>query len=355
MKQHFTEDSKTALQAIEDAQKIAFAPIVFQAALALRDFGILQTLANQSTIGLTAQEIHRQVSLSPYGLRVLLEAGLGIGLLTFMDERYHITKTGLYILNDEMTRANMDFVQDICYRGMHDLKGSILEGKPTGLKTLGNWATIYEGLSILPSQEQKSWFAFDHFYSSDSFPVVLPHVFAHKPERILDIGGNTGKWALKCFEYDTDVKVTIADLPGQVNLALANITAAGYGDRIHFYPVNLLDDSQPLPVGFDVIWMSQFLDCFSEDEIVSIIRRCVPALNPGGKIFILEPFWDRQKFEVSAFCLQMTSLYFTNIANGNSQMYHSGLFASLIEKGGLRVTNCIDNIGVSHSLMICEL
>lgn len=355
MKQHFTEDKKTALQAIEDAQKIAFAPIVFQAALALRDFGVLQTLANQSKKGLTAEEIHQQVSLSPYGLRVLLEAGLGIGLLTFTDEQYHITKTGLYILNDEMTRANMDFVQDICYRGMYDLKGSILKGKPTGLKTLGPWATIYEGLSILPPQEQKSWFAFDHFYSSDSFPVVLPHVFAHKPGSILDIGGNTGKWALKCFEYDADVKVTIADLPGQVNLALANITDAGYGDRIQFYPVNLLDDSQPLPVGFDVIWMSQFLDCFSEDEIVSIIKRCVPALNPGGKIFILEPFWDRQKFEVSAFCLQMTSLYFTNIANGNSQMYHSGLFASLVEKAGLRVTNCIDNVGVSHSLMICEL
>lgn len=351
----FNEDQKNALESIEYAQQIAFAPVVFQATLALRDLGILELVHRAGKEGITAQEVVEKSGVSVYGVRVLLEAGLGIGLVIFNDEKYFLTKTGHFILHDEMTRANMDFVQDICYRGLFQLKDSILHGKPEGLKSLGDWPTVYVGLSQLKPQEQKSWFAFDHYYSSDSFPLVLPHIFSGKPKKILDIGGNTGKFALKCVAHDPEVEVTIADLPGQLRMAEKNIRDAGFEGRVKFYEINILDPNAPLPGGFDVIWMSQFLDCFSESEIVSILQRCKPALSASGQIFILEPFWDRQKFRVSAFCLQMTSLYFTNIANGNSQMYHSGLFSSLVEQAGLRVDSIADNIGVSHSLMKCKV
>lgn len=351
---HFSEDKLSALQSIEQAQRIAYAPIIFQAAIAMRDFGLMEKLDTAEPLGLTMDELCQDISLSRYGVRVLIEASLGIGIVTTDDVRYKLTKTGHYLLHDEMTRVNMDFVQDICYQGMFSLKESIQTGKPTGLKSLGTWNTVYEGLAHLPPQEQKSWFSFDHYYSSDSFPIVLPHVFKNQPAKLLDIGGNTGKWALTCFNHDPNIKVTIADLPGQLNMAEAAIQAAGFSDRITLFPTNLLDPDKELPTGFDAIWMSQFLDCFSEDEIVSILQRCHRALNEDGRIFILEPFWDRQKFAISAFCLQMTSLYFTNIANGNSQMYDSRLFAGLVEKAGFKVTECIDRIGVSHSLMICE-
>jgi hypothetical protein len=115
-----------------------------------------------------------------------------------------------------------------------------------------------------------------------------------------------------------------------------------------------LDESRAFPTGFDAIWMSQFLDCFSDDQIVSILKRCKQALNPGGHIFILETFWDRQRFEASAFSLQQTSLYFTVMANGNSQMYDSKVFIRLVEKAGLEVQDQKDYIGVSHTLLICK-
>ena len=350
----FNEDNLTALESLENAQRIAFAPMVFQAAISLRDLGILELVEQSGKDGITSEAIVDKTGLSAYGVRVLLEAGLGIGLLIVKDEHYSITKTGYYILQDEMTKVNMDFVQDICYKGLFDLKKSIETGKPEGLKTLGSWPTIYEGLAHLKPREQKSWFSFDHYYSSDSFPLVLEHVFKYHPKKILDIGGNTGKWALQCANNHPDVKVTIADLPGQLKMAEENIAKAGHSSRVSFYEINILDKNAQLPAGFDVIWMSQFLDCFSEDEIVSILERCYTALNEDGQVIILEPFWDTQKFKVSAFCLQMTSLYFTNIANGNSQMYHSGLFTGLIEKAGFAVTERIDNIGVSHSLMKCS-
>src|SRR5918993_328545 len=237
------------------------------------------------------------------------------------------------------------------YNGMYFLEDSIKNQKPEGLKVFGDWNTIYEALSTnLPQKAKTSWFSFDHFYSDYAFPEALPHVYAFKPKKLLDIGGNTGKWSMQSFEFDADVNITIMDLPGYVETAREQIEKKGFGDRISFYPTNILDESQKFPVGFDAIWMSQFLDCFSDDEIVSILKRCKKSLNPGGHIFILETFWDRQRFEASAFSLQQTSLYFTVMANGNSQMYDSKVFIKCVERAGLEVTDQKDYIGVSHTL-----
>jgi ubiquinone/menaquinone biosynthesis C-methylase UbiE len=349
---HFDQDDRTALKAMEEAQWIAFGPIVFQATRVLRDSGILNAV-EQSKKGLTLEEIVAKVSLPVYGVRVLLEAGLGIGLIIHRDNKYTLTKTGSFILNDRLTRINMDFVQDVCYKGMFFLEESIRTGKPEGLKVFGEWPTIYEGLSKLPPDVQESWFAFDHFYSDYAFSEVLPHVFHHKPRTLLDIGGNTGKWAMQCFQYDPDVIVTIMDLPGQVEMARKQIEQSGFGSRIRFHEGNILSEREEFPNGYDAIWMSQFLDCFSEAQIISILKRCREALSPNGQVYILEPFWDRQRFRASAFVLQQTSLYFTAMANGNSQMYYSDTFIKCVNEAGLTVVDQKNQIGVSHTLLTC--
>jgi ubiquinone/menaquinone biosynthesis C-methylase UbiE len=350
----FTTDTKTAFEAISFAQFIAFAPIVFQASKSLRDLGILQKIQTTGTSGASLEEIHTELKLTEYGVRVLLEAGLGIGLVIKNDEKYALTKTGVFILNDKMTNVNMDFTHDICYEGMFSLTDSIKESKPTGLKKLGEWPTVYEGLAHLNKVQQDSWFNFDHYYSDGSFDQALKQLFKREPKHILDIGGNTGKFTLKCMNYNPDVKVTMLDLPGQLAMAKENIGKTTFADRVNFFPINILDDSNRFPKGADAIWMSQFLDCFSEDEIVSILKRCHEALADDGHIYIMETFWDRQKFEPGAFSLQMTSLYFTNIANGNSQMYDSVVFNKLIDKAGFVVAEQIDNIGISHTVQVCK-
>lgn len=350
----FTKDTKSAFEAITNAQFIAFAPIVFQATKSLRDLGILALVEKAGINGITLEEVYTQLNLSEYGARVLLESGLGIGLIIKNDDKYTITKTGNFILNDRMTRVNMDFTHDVCYEGMFSLTDSIKEGKPTGLKVLGDWPTVYEGLAHLPKPIQDSWFNFDHYYSDGSFDQALSQLFKRKPKHILDIGGNTGKFTTKCMNYDADVKVTMLDLPGQLAMAKENISKTPFAERVNYFPINILDDAQRFPKGADAIWMSQFLDCFSEDEIVSILKRCHEAISDDGHIYIMETFWDRQKFEPGAFSLQMTSLYFTNIANGNSQMYDSAVFNKLIDKAGFQIVEQIDNVGISHTIQVCK-
>ncbi len=349
----YGKDEKTALQAKFDAQKIAFAPIMFQAALSLRNLGILECIKKKRK-GISIKDIATELKLSEYGVKVLLEAGLSLELVIVENDLYKITKTGWYILCDELTRVNMDFTQDVNYEGMYTLEDSIKEGKPTGLKVFGEWPTVYEALSQLPAQAQKSWFAFDHYYSDYAFPEILPHVFKNHPKRILDVGGNTGKFSIQCAKHDADVKVTILDLPGQLNVAYRNIADNGFAGRIDGHAINLLDHSLPFPKGADIIWMSQFLDCFSQEDVYQLLKRSFEAIDENGKVYIMETFWDNQKFEASTYSLHATSLYFTNIANGCSQMYHTEDMEKLIEKAGLEIEETIEDIGVSHTLLICK-
>ena len=356
MKNHFEKDTRNALQAREHAQWIAYGPSVFQAARALCETGILAEVERSAGAGLTLEEVAGRVALPLYGVRVLMEAGLGIGLLLERGHRYTSTKTAWFLLHDGMTRAHMDFMHDISYRGMYALETSVRNGKPEGLKTFGDWPTIYHALAHLPERVRKSWFTYDHFYSDEAFPAALPLVFARSPRRLLDIGGNTGQWARACLRHDAAVEITLFDLPGQLATARTQFQAVAGAERVHFSEGNLLDAQQELPDGFDAVWMSQFLDCFSEPQIVSILERCQRALAADGRVYILESFWDRQRHALGAFCVQQLSLYFTALANGNSQMYRSSTFLACVSAAGFEIEQQHDGLGAhgASTLLVCR-
>lgn len=352
----YCKEHRSALEAQRLAQEIAFAPMVFQVSRLMVKFGILEYLSNNRK-GVTQAEIVGHTGLSNYAVQCLMEASLSIGTVLIDDDRYTLAKAGWFLLNDPTVKANMNFNHDVNYLGLFHLEEVLKEGKPAGLKVFGEWPTIYEGLSSLPEQVQKSWFGFDHLYSDESFAAALKIVFdgERKVRRLLDVGGNTGRWAIQCVGYDDDVEVTIMDLPQQLEMMRRQTAGKRGAERIHGYGCNLLDESVKFPAPpFDVIWMSQFLDCFSEKEVTSICRRAAESMDENSRLYIMETFWDRQKYETAAYCLTLTSIYFTALANGNSKMYHSADMERCVNEAGLEVEQIIDGLGLGHSIMICR-
>ena len=335
LKERYTREHLSAREAQRMAEFIAWGPAIFQASRLMVNFGILDLLRD-SEQGLTRQEIVDKTHLSDY--------------------RYMISKTGWFLLNDPATRVNLDFNHDVNYEGWFHLEESLRNGKPEGLRHFGSWPTIYEGLSALPPKVQKSWFGFDHFYSDSSFPDALRIVFdEHHVRTLYDVGGNTGKWALRCVAHSPEARVTVLDLPQQIGLMQKNIQGQPGSDRITGYPIDLLDEQQAFPLmddGPDAIWMSQFLDCFSMPQIVSILRRAAKAMKPQTRLYIMETLWDRQKYEPATLCLTLTSLYFTALANGNSKMYNTEDMEQCIHEAGLEIENIHDHLGQGHSIIV---
>ena len=244
----YDKEPMTAVEAQRLAQEIAFGPIVFQVSRLMLKFGIFQLLADRRE-GLTQEEISKACGLSSYAVQVLLEASLTIGTVLLCEGHYQLAKAGWFLLND-----NMDFNHDVNYLGMFHLEEALTEGRPEGLKVFGEWSTIYEGLSSLPTQVQKSWFGFDHYYSDRSFDEALSIVFARHPKTLLDVGGNTGRWATRCVSYSPTVEVTIMDLPQQLEMMRQQTKELPEAARIHGHGANLLDPAVPFPTGFDAIW-----------------------------------------------------------------------------------------------------
>ena len=152
------------------------------------------------------------------------------------------------------------------------------------------------------------------------------------------------------YDYESQSEV--------VNEAYAQAVASGNtkgAERIKGYAVNLLDEHSTFPKSeraLDAIWMSQFLDCFSMPEIISILKRAKQAMTSETRIYIMETLWDRQRYETAAFCLTMTSLYFTALANGNSKMYNTEDMRYCIEQAGLQIEQIHDHLGLGHSILV---
>ena len=142
-------------------------------------------------------------------------------------------------------------------------------------------------------------------------------------------------------------------MPQQIALARENIENAGLTHRIDFHAVDMLSDAH-LPGEADVWWMSQFLDCFSPEQIITMLSNVARVMKPGARLCILELFWDAQKFEAASFSLNASSLYFTCMANGYSRFYSVDKFYRYLEMAGFQVEQRQDNLGVGHTLLICQ-
>jgi len=119
-------------QALLEAQKIAFAPVIFQCARLLRDWGIFKLLQTKRK-PLSIEEISKECDITIYAAQILCESGFSMGALSFEDEKYTITRIGYFLENDEMTKANMNYNHDVNYEGLFYLDEALKEGKPAGL------------------------------------------------------------------------------------------------------------------------------------------------------------------------------------------------------------------------------
>lgn len=350
----FAEDRMGAYEAQKTAHWISQGPVIFQVARFMVKSGLLEKVSDSGEKGLTIDEAAAACSLPRYGVQVLFESSLTMGILLYREGRFYCSKAGWFLLNDEMVRVDMDFNHDVNYIGMFNLEEAIREGRPAGLWHFGDWKTIYEALPHLPEEVKKSWFAFDHYYSDHSFSEALAVLMRRGGKNILDVGGNTGRFALEAVAYDKDVQITVMDLPGQIEMMRKAVAGSEGSGRIHAYPADLLDEGTVFPSGFDKIWMSQFLDCFGTEEVVSILSRAAASMSDETELYIMESFWDRQPYGTAAFALTAISLYFTVMANGNSKMYGYSDMLECVERAGLKVDERIDNVGKCHTILICS-
>jgi ubiquinone/menaquinone biosynthesis C-methylase UbiE len=104
--------------------------------------------------------------------------------------------------------------------------------------------------------------------------------------RMLDIGGNSGEFALQICKKHPGIQATVFDLPVVCDVGLEHIWSEPEAGRVSFMKGNALKD--PIPEGFDLITFKSMLHDWPEREARQFIARASQVLAPGGTLLIFE-------------------------------------------------------------------
>ena len=103
---------------------------------------------------------------------------------------------------------------------------------------------------------------------------------------MLDIGGNSGEFALQICSKHPRISATVFDLPLVCDVGRKHIGSKPGSERIAFAKGNALTDV--LPKGFDLVTLKSVLHDCPEREAGQFIAKASQSLEIGGTLLIFE-------------------------------------------------------------------
>jgi len=161
-------------------------------------------------------------------------------------------------------------------------------------------------------------------------PRVVAAVDLTNRQRLLDLGGGPGTYAIHFCQSQPALQAVVFDLPGTQPFAEETIGRFGLSDRIEFAPGNYL--TAPLPGHFDVIWLSHILHAENPENCRALIGKAVDALEVGG-MMIVHDFFLHATMDGPLF----PTLFMLNMLLGTDggQAYSQEQVEAMLKKAGL--------------------
>lgn len=120
--------------------------------------------------------------------------------------------------------------------------------------------------------------------SAASADGVIRHVGDLDYRCVLDVGGGSGTWTLAFLRACPSARAILFDLPLVVPMARQRFEDAGVVDRVTLVAGDFNTD--PLPAGADLAWVSAIVHQNSREQNRALFGRVAAALAPGGVIAI---------------------------------------------------------------------
>jgi SAM-dependent methyltransferase len=176
----------------------------------------------------------------------------------------------------------MAFSARAFWRGWEEIIYSLETGKPAFEKVWG--MPIFDYLATDP--EAASYFsgAMVGFHGSEPPTVAAAYDFS-RIQTVVDVGGATGNMLAALLSHHTHLRGILFDLPHVVADAPALLKANGVEDRVVIETGSFFDR---VPAGGDAYLLSHVIHDWSEEQCLAILSNCRRAMNPGGRVLIIE-------------------------------------------------------------------
>ena len=290
---------------------------------------------------LEGSDLAKRLGADERGLTTLLDALVALKLLTKKDGCFGNTEiTSAFLVKDSAR-----------YAGHLILHHAQL---------LDSWRRLDEAVSSGKPVRARSSFSSDkslehfllgmHVQAMGIAPWAVTDIDLGNRQRLLDVGGGPGTWAIHFALHHPTMTATIFDLPTSRLFAEQTIARFDVDSRVSFVGGNFNHDD--LPEGFDVAWLSHILHGEGPDNCATIIEKAVRSVGPNGLVLIHEFILDEDRTSPT-----FPALFSLNMLTGTpaGRSYtHQELERMLLDAGATRV-EMLPFIGPSESRILAAV
>jgi predicted O-methyltransferase YrrM len=269
---------------------------------------------------LSAEEVASQWRGNARSARMLLDAVAAMGLLQKKADKYSNTEAAKTFL----VKTSPGYIGYAVKHHHHlvsswsKLSRAVTSGKPVRKKRR-------------TKAELESFLMAMYNNASNLAPRITQEIDLSQKRHLLDLGGGPGTYAIHFCQANPNLRATVFDLPTTKPFARKTIRRVGLSFRIHFKAGDYLRDT--VRGSYDVAWLSQILHSMGPESCLSVIKKAVSVLEPGGLIlvhdFLLNDTHDSPLFP-ALFALNML----VNTEEGRS--YSEGEVKDMLVKAGVR-------------------
>jgi SAM-dependent methyltransferase len=244
-------------------------------AVELRLFGLI------GDGGLTSAELAGRSATNPRATDRLLNALCAMRLLVKREGRFWNTPESRRYLDDGSPEyaAGLGHTASM-WHTWSGLTEAVREGRPALRAAINERGDAW----------LKPFIAAMHYRAVQQAPGVAELVGLDGVERVLDVGGGSGAFAMAFAAKKPGLVAVVFDLPNVLPLTREYIAEADLTCCVTTAVGDYLVD--PLPTGFDLVFLSAVIHSNSAAQNAALLKSCAAALNPGGRVAVVDWVMD---------------------------------------------------------------
>ncbi len=264
----------------ERLMQLSFAyapPLIISAAV---NNGVFDALENNAK---TVEQVAQKTGASARGLRILMNALIGLGLLKKDRQgKYSLTPESAAFLVTKGAATHAGFfgtiAPNLISRWLR-LSDIVREGRPTvAVNQEAEGTEFFSQLveNIIPLSYPPAQKLADHLKLAKAKTEI----------RALDIGAGSGIWGIALTRKSPRVQVTAVDWAGMIPTTKRITQQFGVGARFNFVEADMLEAD--FGTGYDIATLGHILHSEGDERSRQLLRKIFNALKSGGTIAIAE-------------------------------------------------------------------
>lgn len=302
----------------------------------------LEVFRHLSGSSRTAAELAEMARVSERGMGMLLDALVGLGLLSKHEGRYQGGAHVAALLDADSDESKLNAVRLLRAgrRQWSSLTDCVRRGG--GVDT-GRFAS--------DAQANRDFIGAMHDMGFANGRAIAAHFDFSGCRRLLDVGGGPGSYSIAILQRHPHMRATVADLPLTLEVTRDYLQRYGMEARIDLCPLDAYAESDfALGNGFDIVLVSNLLHMAGPEENRKLIGRLATHLRAGGRILVHESFidHDRPVAERALFALHML------VATEAGRCYSYEEVGDWLAAAGFSAIRPVEGVFALPSLLVAE-